>query len=306
VIRPIGPIGQISRILRKKFYFFLFIFFGLAAGIASQWPDGRMRVVLCDVGQGDGILLTQGFTQVLVDGGPNSRVVDCLSGNMPFWDRKVEVVIATHPDKDHITGLADVIENYNVISFVSINRANKTAEFEELRKAVLQGRTPVHIAKTGDKVVVGKIKLDILWPEENKSEQLVWVREKNEQVLGESSGDSSSNDFSVVAKASFGKFDVLLTGDISKSIEEKLVERFDLSGIEVLKVAHHGSKYSTSKELLEEVRPKVALIGVGKNNWGHPDGEVLGELGKLGVKILRTDTMGEMEVVSDGDRFWEK
>jgi len=290
--------------VKKKFFFFFFIFLGLIIGLASQWPDGKFHVIACDVGQGDGILLTQAFTQVLVDGGPNSRVVDCLSDNIPFWDRKVEVVIATHPDKDHITGLADVIENYNVASFVSINHANQTAEFEELKEVILQREIPVHIAKAGDKVAAGKINLNILWPDEDKSEQLVWAREKSGQVLGEKSGDdASSNDFSVVAKASFGKFDVLLTGDISKSIEEKLVERFDLSGIEILKVSHHGSKYSTSKELLEEVRPKIALIGVGKNRWGHPDGEVIGSLKEIGAKILRTDTMGEVEVVSDGGRF---
>jgi len=295
----------------KKLFGLALILSGLVIGVVSEWPDRRLRVIACDVGQGDAIVLIQGFTQVLVDGGPNSRVVSCLSENMAFWDRTIEVMVATHPDKDHITGLADVIDSYKVISFVSINKANTSNEFKDLKNKILENKIPTHIAKIGDSIIAGKIKLNVLWPEKSDNKILVWAEKGDDlgdnQTLGLSAnnrGDDSTNDYSVVLKACFGEFDVLLTGDIGKDIEKRLVDEFDLSGIEVLKVAHHGSKYSTSKELLEELRPKVALIGVGKNSWGHPTEEVLINLREVDAEILRTDTMGEVGVVSDGKKFW--
>jgi competence protein ComEC len=288
----------------------VFVIIGLVWGLVSQWPDGKLHFIQCDVGQGDAIVITQGFSQLLVDGGPNSQVMECLSGHMPFWDRSLELVVATHPDKDHITGLVDVIERYNVNLFVSDNVANDTTVFRNLQAAVWEQGVPVHVAQSGEEILAGNISLKVLSPEKNVQKSLVWqqdsVSKNREQVLGDSanSSDESTNDESVVLLASFGEFDVLLTGDIGSGVERRLTSEADLSGIEVLKVAHHGSKHSTSEELLQAVRPKVATIGVGKNQWGHPTTEVLERLRQFQIPALRTDLDGEIEIVSDGKGWY--
>jgi len=115
-----------------------------------------------------------------------------------------------------------------------------------------------------------------------------------------------SNDQSVVLRVNYDQFDLLLTGDIGASLEKKLTGEQDLSGIEVLKVSHHGSKYGTSQELLEAVKPKLAVIGVGKYQWGHPAEEVIERLAKFKIPVLRTDLEGDIEVVSDGKRWYVK
>ena len=303
---------------RIKFLsFIIFIFFGLLTGLISQWPDNKLHLIACNVGQGDAFLLTQGSSQVLVDGGPNDQVEQCLSGHLPFWDRTIELVVATHPDKDHIAGLVNVIENYKVMSFVGINEANNTTVFANLRAKIQEKRVPVHIAQKGEQVLVGNIKLKVLSPEKSDKNFLVWSASGSDlasdpsadkQVLGGSTNSSSegSNDDSVVLRASFGEFDALLSGDITSVVEKQLVRDQDLSGIEVLKVSHHGSKYASSQEFLEAVKPKLAVIGVGKNQWGHPAEEVLEKLRNLDIEILRTDTDGEIEVVSDGKGWYIK
>ena len=296
--------------MNKKLFFAIFIFLGLTLGVISQWPDGKFHLVMCDVGQGDAILLSHNFSQILIDGGPNNRVTQCLAKQMPFWDRQVELVIATHPDKDHITGLINVIERYQVTSFVSINKANNTTVFEQLRAAVQQKQIPVHLAQKGEQLLVGDINLKVLSPEKNKENVLIWSASTetlaDKQTLEVTANDSreSSNDESVVLRASFGQFDVLLTGDITSQIEKQLVDNFNLTGIEVLKVSHHGSKYSTSKDLLDELGAQVAIIGVGKNQWGHPDIEVLQRLQDFKVLTLRTDIDGEIKISSDGQAWW--
>ncbi|OGD61993.1 hypothetical protein A2160_01720 [Candidatus Beckwithbacteria bacterium RBG_13_42_9] len=306
--------GEIfSKMAKTKLFPIIFLFFGLLIGLISQWPDNNMHFIACNVGQGDAILLTSGQAQVLIDGGPNNQVEQCLSEHLPFWDRTIELVVATHPDKDHIAGLVKVIENYNVMSFVSINKANDTTYFNNLRSEIQKKGIKVHLAQKGDQIIVGKIKLNLLSPAKEDRSYLVWSASgadsasdpADKQILGSRASssppkaDNSSNDDSVVMRASFGNFDALLTGDIT-SAKEKELESQHLSDIEVLKVSHHGSKYATSQEFLDKLRPKLAVIAVGKNQWGHPAAEVLERLRNLEIKILRTDTDGEIEVVSDG------
>lgn len=291
---------------KNKTWLILMIF-GLLTGLIFSWPDKNLHVIACDVGQGDAILLTKGFSQVLVDGGPNDKVLNCLSKYMPFWDKNLEIVVATHPDKDHIGGLAKVIERYNLTSFVSINEANNTTTFANLQRAVWQKDVPVHIAQKGDKIKIDDLQITVLSPQKSGKNYLVWNQDvASEPVLGDKTANPkvSNNDQSVVLLADFNNFEVLLTGDISQAVEKKLVEEDDLSQVEVLKVSHHGSKYGTSQEILEEMKPKVALIGVGKNQWGHPTDEVLSRLKKFGVKIFRTDIKESIEIISDGQSWW--
>jgi len=140
--------------------------------------------------------------------------------------------------------------------------------------------------KQGDLVRVGEIEMEVLWPEDLRSGR-------------------RSNSESMVAWLKWREFDVLFTGDIGEREEGKVLEEYDILGLEVLKVSHHGSRYSSSDLFIQSISPKLALIGVGKNSYGHPAEEVLERLKKIaGIKIKRTDLNGEIVVISDGNKFW--
>ncbi len=272
-------------------------------------PDQKLHLVFCDVGQGDAILLYQGSNQILIDGGSNQDVLTCLSNHLPFWDRKIEMVIATHPEADHITGLIDVINRYNVSQFVVNSAGKETGVFREFKEAVLDEEAPIYFPKAGDKLKIGSLELATLWPREHlggaentsevnrsRSQENTSEVSKAAQILGATTVEHDVNETSIVLRLSYGSFDALFPGDISTKTEALL----DLSETEVLKVAHHGSKYSTSENFLEQTMPELAVISVGKNPWGHPTEEVIERISELGISLLRTDQEGEIEIISDG------
>lgn len=234
----------------------------LVVFVGSQMPDGRLHVVFCDVGQGDASLVVMGDFQVLVDGGPNGEgVLSCLAKHIPFWDRKIEMVVNSHPEKDHLVGLLEVRKRYEVGRYID----------------------PQNV-ENGDVLRYRNIEMDILWPKEKV----------DENVLGAS---TSVNKYAVVMELKYQGFKVLYTGDIS-SEEEQFIEGSD---IDVLKVAHHGSKFSTTRSWLEKLDPEIGVISVGKNSYGHPTNEVLSNLQSEGVKTYRTDRDGEVEVIVNYD-----
>ncbi|MBU3957209.1 MBL fold metallo-hydrolase [Patescibacteria group bacterium] len=267
----------------------LALIIGLIWAAIFQLPDNRLHLVFCDVGQGDAILIYQGSTQILVDGGPNQSVLNCLSNHLPFWDREIEMVVATHPEADHITGLIDVIERYDVKQFVVNSFGKSTAVYQEFQAAVLKEQSDIYFPKEGDKINLGSLKVAVLWPQ------------SQEKILGATTTEKEINDTSVVFQLSYGNFCALFSGDISSKVESRLDR---VGPCQVLKIAHHGSKYSTSEEFLQQVKPEFAVISVGKNPFGHPTEEVLERLRYLDTKILRTDQTGEIEVVSDGKNWY--
>jgi len=272
----------------------------LIFGAVLVYPDQDLHLIFCDVGQGDAILITKGTTQILVDGGPNQKVLSCLANNLPFWDKTIEMIILTHPDNDHLGGLPDVIERYNVTQLLSHGLINDTAIFWTFRDRVLEKNIPVYSPKAEDKIQIGGFSLKILSPQEKMGDELVWKKETDAQVLGSYIYSIEPNEASIVTLLSYGDFDVLLLGDISSQVEE--VINTD-EKVEVLKIAHHGSKYSSSEEFLERIAPDLAVISVGKNSYGHPTEEVLERLRNLGIQVLRTDLEGEIEISSNGKEW---
>ena len=278
---------------------------GLGLLIGWQRPDNKLRVVVCDVGQGDATLVSWKNYQLLVDGGPDNSVLSCLGKNMGFWDRKIEVVAVTHPQADHITGLIEVVERYEVGKLIVANVVNDTSEFWRLRQVVEERQVEVKELTKGDRLRLGAVELKVLWPKERGGEPLVWKGgDESAQVLGKKTYQGDVNQMSLVLLGSFGKFDFLLTGDIGEKEEQELVE--ELGPVELLKVAHHGSRYSSSQGFIDKVKPEIGVISVSKKNrFGHPTETVLDRLAEVGARVMRTDRDGMVRIVSDGQQWWQ-
>ena len=217
-----------------KVKFFLTSWFLLVTsilGFAFYWPKDSY-LIACDVGQGDAILITSGFTQVLVDGGPDNKVLSCLSENMPFWDHTIELIVNTHPDADHYTGLKYVIERYNVEQFVSNNLVNPSGFFKEFRELVLEQKIPVYSPKDGDQLKIGDLKFEVLWPEEQVADYLVWEeKELPVNILGAKT--KGFNNQSIVLLFQYGEFRALLAGDIDQITERKIISKHQFDSIDV-------------------------------------------------------------------------
>ena len=248
---------------------------------AQTFSDKQLHVVFCDVGQGDAIYIrTPGNVDILVDGGRNSKVLDCLSKHMPFWDRDIELVFATHPDADHIGGLADVIQSYRVISFNTVSASKDTSVFRNLQSLVRGKKIPYKELVAGDSFSLSDdVKIQTKWP-----------------TAGFESKDS--NEYSLIQVLSYGEFDLLLTGDITYQI----LNTIELPiAIEVFKLPHHGSKTGVDSLTFEKIRTYLAVISAGKNNsYHHPHPSVLNLLNKYHVPYKRTDEVGSIEVITDG------
>jgi len=288
--------------------FAVFIFLNL--------PDKNLHLVFCDVGQGDAVLVSHYNKQVLIDGGlaeNSGRLLSCLSSQMPFWDRKIEVVANTHPDEDHFGGLIEVVKRYRIDNYLHNGYTNNRSwRFEEFKDLLIDKNICSENIPRVDGFRVGKMYFESLFPfldadQESGQLQTDFFDKKEEcprPVLKKET--DNLNNSSIVFHLSFGDFNALLTGDIESRIEKILVWRKEIEPVEVLKIAHHGSKTSTSREILSAADPQLAVISVGKNSFGHPSDEVLQRLKEDQINFLRTDQQGTIEVVSDGSKWLVK
>lgn len=281
---------------------------GLTAVViwAAVWvlPDNLLHVVFCNVGQGDATLISYRTTQILVDGGPDNSVLKCLDRHVPFYDRRIEVVMATHSEADHITGLVDVFKRYTVLYFVSNGIGNNTHIWSELVTNIERQKSQFRRVQAGEKLRLGNLQLRLAWP----SQTFLSLHSdySHQSVLGASTDGTKLNRFSLVGRLTFGEFDVLLPGDADAPVQDEQLKTGVISRVEVIKVPHHGSKTGMTGEWLDRLSPQLGVISVGKNNFGHPKQEILDMLRTKGVRILRTDKDGEIEVVSDGSKWWVK
>jgi competence protein ComEC len=280
----------------------------IAVGIVIaifQLPDGNLHIITCDVGQGDAILVTYKNIQILTDGGPDRKVLNCLGRNVPFWDRNIELVISTHPDSDHSTGLVDVIKQYNV-GKILINSIDPGTDIYRLLESAVGGRGVGVVNPKGGMVLgLDLIHLDILSPSEAMFSKLT-VKDEGDKLSKYSIG-KDTNSYSIVYRLSFKKFSGLFTGDIPKEVSDGLSILSGVEGVNYIKIPHHGSANGLTINLLKAAMPKVAVISVGsKNMWGFPAPEILKMLTDNNVTVLRTDKMGDVEVITDGEKIWWK
>ena len=257
--------------------FLLLIIACILSAIIFISSQKNLAVNFLDVGQGDAILISQGSNQILIDGGPSgTRLMEKLGKYIPFWDRKIEIIIETHPDQDHIAGLVETVQNYQIGEFIQSQAESDTEVYKKLKDLISAKNIPILNAETGM-----EIKLT-----DNTPLKI---------ISAEAGTPKDTNPASVMAKLIYGQNTFLFTGDLPSDEEIKLVSaKADLKS-NVLKIAHHGSKYSTSQEFLNQVDPQTAIISVGKNNrYGHPAPEILERLNQAKIDILRTDEMGDI------------
>jgi len=251
-----------------------------------------LEITFFDVGQGDSIFIElPNKNQILIDGGPSVVILEKLAGEMPFYDRTIEMVILTHPEADHLFGLLEVLKSYKIENILWTGVVRKTAEWKEWHNLIEKEGSNTKIARAGQRIILQRkplIYLDILNPLEN--------------LDGKEFEDS--NDSSIVAKLVFEKDSFLFTGDITEKAEKKIISSGAFLDSDVLKIAHHGSKTSTSQEFLERVLPEIAVIQVGKDNsYGHPSPEVLAKIEEFDIQCLRTDKNGDIKIFSDGEKI---
>ena len=265
---------------------------GLLWWLALTQPDGQLHVYFLDVGQGDGIFIqTPSGRQVLIDGGDDSQQLYAeLGAVMPFWDRRIDQAIVTHPDWDHIGGQVDLPGRFTLGQAIISENVRGHEDTQLWLEALDAENVPVVGLQQGAWLDLGDgAALWVLWPPREEALRGLDEDDKNERSL--------------VLKLVYGEFSVLLTGDAGLPSEERLLREGQPVAAHVLKVGHHGSEHSSSPAFVEAVGPSVAIIQVGaENRYGHPDPEVLEILdGRL---VLRNDREGRVHIWSDGRLMW--
>lgn len=258
-----------------------------------QLPDGKLHVAFLDVGQGDAILITTPRgAQILIDGGPSpSTLTSALGREMPFWDRSLDLLVMTHPDADHITGLAEVLDRYHVDGWLDNGRPDDDTLYAECQRLLIEADVPRQVVRAGDLLQLESgIVLEISHPPQ-------------ELMAGI---ESDPNNNSLVLRLVWDRASFLFTGDIEAEAEQLLVQSGQPLSASVLKVAHHGSGGSSTEDFLAAANPGYAVISVGADNrFGHPHQAVLERLNQLGdVTTLRTDEQGTIEFVTNGQQMW--
>ena len=269
------------------FYLFLFLLFFVLFlfYLTSIKRDENLTFAMLDVGQGDSLFIeSPAGMQILIDGGRDKKTLSELSKLIPFYDKSIDMLIITNPDLDHIGGFLDVLKNYKVDVVLEPGTYNDSTIYKSIENEIKRKNTSRILARAGTRIDIGGgAYIEILFPDRDVS---IW----------------DNNDGSVIARLVYGESTVMLTGDATVRTEEIVLEDYGEEDLrsDILKIGHHGSRTSTSKEFLEKVRPKYAVISSGKgNSYGHPHKEILSILESFGVEILRTDTLGTIIFTCD-------
>ena len=298
--RFVDALINVRKIRLRPYLYWMLSFFLLANVLVwvafNMLPDGKLHVFVFDVGQGESILIrTPEGQNILVDSGPDPlSACTQLGNNLPFWDRHIDMLVLTQLQSDHCTGALELFSRYDVSNLAVTTYNNDSALSRELMGAAAQKSLEPCILHEGQKLKLGEdIWLDVLNPP---------------QTLFSGTSDDANNN-SLVLRLTCNNISFLLTSDIGMEAERYLMEnRADLR-CDVLKVAHHGSRGSTSDEFLAIAHPSAAVISAGAvNRFGHPSSEVLSKLtSQLGNdRIFITAKQGNIEFITDGNKLWYK
>ena len=261
----------------------------VAVGLAvAHRPDGSTTITVLDVGQGDAILIEGGRGgRMLVDGGPDpDRLIIELDERLPPWDRRIDILVLTHPHEDHVAGLALLLDRYRVGRVFEPGMRGPGPGYGAWDAELAEHGAPARgLLVTGDRLAVDDLHFDVLWPDPGR-------------VPAEPpEGGRAINDVSIVLLGEVDGRRILLTGDVEDDIDPLLAAR-GLPPVDLLKVAHHGSRSASTPAFLGIVRPAVAVVSAGADNpYGHPARSTLDHLAAAGAEVFRTDTDGSVEAV---------
>lgn len=280
----------------QRLHYFLIVWLAVAVFITwsavgvlikDLWP----KVAVLEVGQGDAILIrTPGNVDILIDGGPSQAgLLGELKGLRPFWDKKIEVVVITHPDFDHINGLRGIFQNFEIEKVFLTGVFHSTKSYQRLLRALEQEGSRVFLAQAGQELTLPglAVQFQIIAPFEELTYQQA----------------SSLNNTGIVSILNLGERNFLFSADIEKKQELNIIRHINLSPVTALKVAHHGSKSSSSQAFLKQIKPALAVISAGKDNpYNHPHQATLEKL-QL-IPVWQTAKQGSVIFYTDGRRLW--
>jgi competence protein ComEC len=245
--------------------------------VQREQPSNILTVAFLNVGQGDAIYIeSPTHHQLLIDGGPSQAILGELRKVMPFYDRTIDTILVTNPDKDHYAGFIDILDRYKVTTVLEPGSPSDTETYKIFSRTVDAERAQEIIARRGTMIDLGGgAVLEILYPDHDVSAE-------------------TTNDASVIARLVYGSTTIMFTGDTTKKSEAYILSldgtRLDS---DILKVAHHGSKTSSSEDFVKAVSPQYAVISAGKNNrYGHPSKETTDLFSTLNIPVLGTYEKG--------------
>ena len=296
------------------------LIFSLFWRIWNAYSSNYLQVVICNVGQGDGIVLIYQSFQIVIDAGVSpDKMLECLSQHVPFWDRTIEYVVATHADADHIGGLTTILQRYHIGTAVA-NYSDKDTQLAQELYSQLQIRSQANLLDWQyshflETISINQtLSLQIISPPEVVERASPGKHDKTETMLSAKRGltsatkttdQMSENDRSIAIYVQFGQFSTMLTGDLECPGEIAMLAGGVTKRSNVLKVGHHGAKTSTCPSFVDTIQPEHAVISAGKNNrYNHPTLEVLSNLVARGAQIWRTDQQGTVVITSDGTNYW--
>jgi competence protein ComEC len=268
-----------------KFFWIILLAWDLCVGVALLRVDVHLQLHVLDIGQGDALLVTTRQQEhILVDGGPDEKVLSQLGEVLPFFFRDIDLMVLTHPHADHVVGLIAVLQRFHVGAVLMSAPVYRSEPYRAFLREVAAQGVPVYMAQANQDFALGDTTVDVLYPFEPTTNDLM----------------KDMNDASVVMKISEDGHSILLTGDAQTTEEAAIVARGDDVTADVLKAGHHGSHTSSGFSFVKAVAPRLIVISVGQGNtYGHPHREILETAASLGVNVLRTDLDGRIDLVFD-------
>ncbi|MFA4942340.1 MAG: ComEC/Rec2 family competence protein [Patescibacteria group bacterium] len=265
----------------------------LALKYSTNPSHTGLEVYFLDVGQGDAVLIrTSTGKNILIDGGPDNSILEKLGRILPYTDRKIDVIILTHPHADHLIGLNAILDRYlvNTVIYTGVNYQNN--DYHYFQEIAQQKASTIFLAKAGDYLNLDDgCQLNILFPFSNISEQ----------------DFKNINNSSIVSELSCATEKILLMGDAETPVEKELMANYPDLQAKILKLGHHGSKTASSPGFIEQVNPDLAIISVGKDNkYNLPSPEVLDRLQELELKVIRTDVDKDLKIWLKDDGIYYK
>lgn len=254
------------------------------SAFAKSAPQ-ELEIDFFDIGQGDAAFVHTPLHQtILIDGSRDSMVVQKIAEELPFTQRYIDLVIVTHPDLDHVGGIPEVLRRYRVGMLFMIDAERDLPVYQEFARLAREQNIPIRFVHAGDTLrLAPELELEILAP----------------AYGAVSKGDL--NNSSIVGRIVYNTLAFLFTGDAEFESEERMLASGADVSADVLKIGHHGSRYSSSKKFLHAVRPSAGVISAGAGNqYGHPHPEVLRRMSDENIAAYRTDKQGDIEVISDG------